>query len=314
MVSLATGDSGSWVIVNNEVCGHVVAARATVPWVYMVSMEKIFDEISASTSGLPVHLPRKSRATSQMAGHSLADSATVIGSDTLTSEVNAKVEMDSQLTKELARANFDSLSRWSQDYVLQKFWGCQEYGHRGHLLENDNLQHYWRYYREECLLYQHSLKPNDRAIKCLEDLLEIVQMLKSGLLKNEIKDVLRSKLNGGIDSTDANLTMSIDLAARLLLMMTIDDRETLILRPNRLKWEAGSLKHFVRQWFDPSDSGMKTFSLKVQRTFTARNLEQVGGLKIIWTDDLADHLRVTDDDTRVFIFHHASFLQCQLQR
>jgi hypothetical protein len=280
----------------------------------MVSMEKIFAEITASTSGVRVRLPRKSHATSQKAGCSLADSATVIGSDTLTSEVNVKVEMDSQITKELARTNVESLSRRSQEYLLQKFWGCEEFGRRGHLVENDNLQHYWRYYREECLLYQHSLKPNDRAIKSLEDLLEIVQMLKSGLLKNEIKDVLRSKLDGRIDSTDANLKMSIDLAARLLLMMNIDGREALILRPNRLIWEAGSLKHFVRQCFDPSDSGMMTFGLKVGRTFTARNLERVAGLEIIWTDNLANHLRVTGDDTRVFIFHHASFLQCQLER
>jgi hypothetical protein len=291
----------------------------------MVSMEKIFDEITASTSGLRVRLPRKSHATSQTAGHSFADTWTVIGSDTLTSEVNAKVEMDSQLTKELARTSVESLSRNSQEYILQKFWGCKEFGHRGHLevhkykilvtrTENDDLQHYWRYYREECLLYQHSLQPNDRAVKSLLDLLEIVQMLKSGLVKNEIKDVLRSKLDGGIDSTDANLKMSIDLAARLLLMMNIDSRETSIHRPDQLIWEAGSLKHFVRQWFDLSNSGMKTFGLKVERTFTARNLERVAGLKIIWTDNLANHLRVTDDDTRVFIFHHASFLQCQLQR
>jgi hypothetical protein len=139
-------------------------------------------------------------------------------------------------------------------------------------------------------------------------------MLKSGLLKNEIKDVLRSKLDGYIDSTDANLNMSIDLAARLLLMMNIDGRETITHRPDQLLWEAGSLKHFVRQWFDLPNSGIKTFSSKFARTFTARNLERVAGLEIIWTDNLANHLRVTDDDTRVFIFHHASFLQCQLQR
>ena len=31
----------------------------------------------------------------------------------------------------------------------------------------------------------------------------------------------------------------------------------------------------------------------------------------MWTDNLADHLRLTDDDKRVHIFHHASFLEAQ---
>jgi hypothetical protein len=40
----------------------------------------------------------------------------------------------------------------------------------------------------------------------------------------------------------------------------------------------------------------------------------MAGLEIVWTDNLADHLRLTDDDTKVHIFHHASFLEIQRTR
>lgn len=41
--------------------------------------------------------------------------------------------------------------------------------------------------------------------------------------------------------------------------------------------------------------------------FTARNLERVAGIRVIWTSNLADHLHLEDDDTSVRIFYHVSF-------
>jgi hypothetical protein len=37
-------------------------------------------------------------------------------------------------------------------------------------------------------------------------------------------------------------------------------------------------------------------------------------MEIEWADNLADHLRLTDGDKKVAIFHHASFLECQLKK
>jgi len=51
--------------------------------------------------------------------------------------------------------------------------------------------------------------------------------------------------------------------------------------------------------------------VKLDRPFTARNLERIAGLKIVWTDNLPDHLRLMRDDTEVAIYHHASFLEHQ---
>jgi len=49
----------------------------------------------------------------------------------------------------------------------------------------------------------------------------------------------------------------------------------------------------------------------MNKIFTARNIDRIGGIRIRWTNNLADHLRLSDDDGAVFIFHHASFLKFQ---
>ena len=50
-------------------------------------------------------------------------------------------------------------------------------------------------------------------------------------------------------------------------------------------------------------------SVKLPRSFTAANLEKIGGIEIRWTNNLADHLLLRDDDTKLMLFHHASALR-----
>lgn len=49
--------------------------------------------------------------------------------------------------------------------------------------------------------------------------------------------------------------------------------------------------------------------VKLPQTFTAAHLEQIGGIKVMWTSNLADHLLLKDDDTKLMLFHQASILQ-----
>ena len=48
-----------------------------------------------------------------------------------------------------------------------------------------------------------------------------------------------------------------------------------------------------------------TDHVKLERLFNARTIERIAGIKITWTSNLADHLRLLDDDTGVVIFHNA---------
>jgi hypothetical protein len=53
---------------------------------------------------------------------------------------------------------------------------------------------------------------------------------------------------------------------------------------------------------------------KICSDLNARGLERVAGLRIVGTDNLADHLRMMDDDGTVAIFHHAAFLDRQQRK
>lgn len=48
--------------------------------------------------------------------------------------------------------------------------------------------------------------------------------------------------------------------------------------------------------------------------FSAWSLENVAGIKIQFTDSLADHLRLTNNNTQLYIFHHVAFLETQRHR
>jgi hypothetical protein len=50
--------------------------------------------------------------------------------------------------------------------------------------------------------------------------------------------------------------------------------------------------------------------VKLERLFTARNIERVADIQVIWTSNLADHLQLEDDDTKVRLFSHALSWSC----
>ena len=80
-----------------------------------------------------------------------------------------------------------------------------------------------------------------------------------------------------------------------------------------LEWKEGNLQAFVHNYFSvPPIRGHDR--LKLEKSFYALNIQKIGGIRIRWTNNLDDHLRMVDDDTALFIFHHASFLEHQLHK
>lgn len=49
--------------------------------------------------------------------------------------------------------------------------------------------------------------------------------------------------------------------------------------------------------------------VKLPQTFTAAHLEKLGGIQVIWTSNLADHLLLKEDDTKLMLFHQLSILR-----
>jgi hypothetical protein len=106
------------------------------------------------------------------------------------------------------------------------------------------------------------------------------------------------------------LDSSIDLAIRLLLMMKVGHLPNNFSAYKALVWNQGpSLREFVSASFKPRGA-LNHEHVRLEKMFSGKNLERVAGIKIKWTSNLADHLRILDDeDTQVAIFHHASFLE-----
>ncbi|KAL9607321.1 MAG: hypothetical protein Q9167_007755 [Letrouitia subvulpina] len=109
----------------------------------------------------------------------------------------------------------------------------------------------------------------------------------------------------------------IDLAASVWSSIAIGKFPGDISYDEPIEWRQGAL--FTRP-SDPEFSGSligKQFPdhlatnevVKLPQSFTAAYLEKVGGIQIRWTNNLADHLRLRDDDTKLMLFHQVSALR-----
>lgn len=197
---------------------------------------------------------------------------------------------------------------------------------------------YWAYYIREC---RRALHDGGRhiALRTHQDVAHCAGLIKADRRRDDINDALRTKLNkahadedkkeDGEEDKDEDedeeedkmlndqLNNSIDLVASLLLMITFGSQANSFSGHTELGWRSsdGNLKDLVRHYFDPNAAQvMSKEGVKLERTFTATNLCRIAGLEIVWTDNLVDHLRLSNDDSRVHIFHHVSFLKVQKQR
>ncbi|KAJ2980262.1 hypothetical protein NUW58_g6992 [Xylaria curta] len=171
-----------------------------------------------------------------------------------------------------------------------------------------NLEAFWDYYLRTSTLSQHDTRY--RVItKTHRDVIEVVKLLKAGATRLDIKQRLRDKLKCKNNDEEDVLENSIDLAASLLVMCDCGVSYG-CSRNTTIHWEHNSLKEFLTKLFaaKPILAAERT---KFEKSFKAVNLSRIAALEVVWTDNLVDHLRLTDDDTKVHIFHHASFLETQ---
>lgn len=174
-----------------------------------------------------------------------------------------------------------------------------------------NLDAYFVYYSEQC---RSALIDRGRhvAARTHRDITNIASYIRNGKQREDIKQTITSKLLT-CSSTDNNQIAenTIDLAASLLLMMQFRDLPFGISRWRPLKWTQGSLHDFLKsQW---ESQPMLKEMVKLETMFTAPNMTRIAGIRIEWTDNLNDHLKMVGDDTAVMVFHHASFLEMQRQ-
>ncbi|KAK8029749.1 hypothetical protein PG993_011040 [Apiospora rasikravindrae] len=205
-------------------------------------------------------------------------------------------------------ALLDALIQPTRTTLATEFWGKYENPSFNNF--GINLVHFWEYYHSACRQALHD-GGRHTAVRSHNDVVDVIRMLKSGVVRGEVRTVLRSKLSRKHDNEDEMLENAIDLAASLILMCDFGITSLSFSGRTELKWRHGTLQEFLADYFkDPP--ALSHEGMKLEKTFLARNLTRIGGIEIIWTENLVDHLRLSDDDTKVHIFHHASFLEYQM--
>lgn len=103
--------------------------------------------------------------------------------------------------------------------------------------------------------------------------------------------------------------------ARTLLMVKVG---SLVSEPNNprkyVTWNSGVLRDCIATYFN-EDPKISIDGFRLPKTFDAWRIERLAGIRISFTDNLADHLRLEEEDdegdSEVLIFHHAAFLKSQ---
>ncbi|KAL2150100.1 hypothetical protein VTH82DRAFT_7776 [Thermothelomyces myriococcoides] len=131
------------------------------------------------------------------------------------------------------------------------------------------------------------------------------------LIQNILNANTYEKLMEMMESTNTEKEArerSIDLAARLIVMVSLGGVKNQVSPRRSPRWEGGLLGDFIRGLFN-SNITLSCKQTRLPKSFDAWSISNVAGIEIVFTDNLVDHLRLVEDDTRLLIFHHASFLE-----
>lgn len=196
--------------------------------------------------------------------------------------------------------------------IARSFWGVDAQ----QILNTKSVSYldlYFKYYTE-----QNDLALHDRgrfaSVKTHRDIICVADILKLGLSKDATRDRLRSENSAsGLDVSDEKLDASMNLAIRLLLMLRVGRIQNSFSGQRELSWDNGTLQDFISSQFNTGQA-MGQEKVRLDEVFVARNLGRIARIRIAWTDNLGDHLRMQEHDTQVAIFHHISFLETMKSR
>ena len=173
---------------------------------------------------------------------------------------------------------------------------------------NSALNPFFQYYTAQIVFMLHT-GGRYTSVRTHRDLTNIIAYLKQGKRRNDIEQELRSiSLPTNLESLDEAIGRSIDLAGRLLVMLALGQIPQGFSGPRGLPWDANaSLQQCVADCFTPTQV-LQAERVRLEKMFVGANFYRIARITIVWTDNLADHLRMFEHETCVAIFHHAAFL------
>ncbi|KAF3008416.1 hypothetical protein E8E13_001956 [Curvularia kusanoi] len=146
-------------------------------------------------------------------------------------------------------------------------------------------------------------------VKTHRDVLDLIRCFETSTSRYDIQEALKKEVStpDRPNETEA-VDGAIDLAARLYLMVNVAIDYRIISEQTRLSWTTGNLRDCIRFHFEESQI-LSDVGFRLEESFTAANLESIAGIRIVPTDNLADHLRLMDQDGAVAVFCNVTFLR-----
>ncbi|KAI0148958.1 hypothetical protein BJ166DRAFT_536558 [Pestalotiopsis sp. NC0098] len=169
-----------------------------------------------------------------------------------------------------------------------------------------NFEAYCEYYKRQFIQVVPPAGTPDVTAFAQSNLTDVIRLLQSNPDHDTALALVRSKTPVPSDKACENL---LNLAARLLLMLRFGNTGHHAFPRGHLSWNNGSLRHSVQVYF-AAPPQLDYANVRLPKLFNAWSIAAVAGIELVFTDNLADHLRLVDDST-LCIFHHASFLELQ---
>ncbi|PVH96274.1 hypothetical protein DM02DRAFT_569914 [Periconia macrospinosa] len=172
---------------------------------------------------------------------------------------------------------------------------------------------YFHYYASKCKTWIEYGHGEYTFVRKDKDITAIAKKLEDGTSKAEIKRwlLLKNTQERLEDVKERMAEGSVRLVVRLTTMVDIGYLPGTNAHIS-LPWdsEQTDLKTLLATYFKGSSTDSE--KIKFETEMTAFNITRYTGLKIRWTDNLADHLRLIENDKELCIFHHITFLKRQI--
>ncbi|CAG9943315.1 unnamed protein product [Clonostachys rosea f. rosea IK726] len=196
------------------------------------------------------------------------------------------------------------------DSILSLLWGNHLDGHRlrtGKTLATLDKAAYLDYFQ---LQYGYFTRSHDSNYNDMQIIEYVVNGIKSGATKETIFSNLKSWAGSDKPCGEKTYEDIVHLTARVLVMCNIGTLDNQANPRQYFEWKpTDNLQGVIKGHFHAEPQLQER--VRLPKTFDAWAIERIGGISIQFTDNLADHLLLVNDDTTLLVFHHVAFLELQ---
>lgn len=141
-----------------------------------------------------------------------------------------------------------------------------------------DLKFYFKYYIQQYELIAPHEGGSHTPLATHKDIMAIIQLLRSSHTRKEILQQLL--LSCSLPDSNTRYDCSINLTARLLLMVEFGNLPFTYSGSRQIEWVTGSLKELVTERFE-SKPILRHSKVKLEKIFNANNLGKIAGIKVI---------------------------------